>query len=83
MSLRSVPLFDAGNRPTPFLMRQWAQKGAAQPLGLIPYLTRDKVAEPHFRVLWAKAFPTRKPLPDEALADREGRGTDAFWDVFF
>lgn len=81
MSVRNVPLW-AGPYPTPFLLRQWKQKAATEPLRLIPYLTRDKAAEPHFRVLWTKAFPARQPLPEGPLSDAQGRGTDAFWDIF-
>lgn len=81
MSLRNIPLW-AGRFPTPFLLRQWTAKAAAEPLRIIPYLTPDKAAEPHFRVLWAKAFPARQPLPEGPLSTPEGRGTDAFWSVF-
>lgn len=81
MSVRNVPLW-AGRFPTPFLLRQWTAKAAAEPLRLIPYLARDLTAEPHLRQLWAKAFPARQPLPEGPLSDALGRGTDAFWDAF-
>lgn len=82
MSVRSIPLFAASGHPTTFLLRQWTQKGALQPLRLIPCLDDSRVALPSFRSVWQVAFPTRPALPSEPLADRDGRGTDAFWNVF-
>lgn len=81
MSLRNVPLFAAGF-PTTFLMRQWTAKGALTPLHLIAYLDGEQTATPAFRAVWQAAFPTRSPLPSGPLADRSGKGTDAFWNVF-
>ena len=81
MSSRSNPLFDRAGRPTPFLMAQWRQKGAAQPLqARVGYLGLERAAEPHFRALWRSAFPNRQALPNEPLAERDGRGTDVFWE---
>jgi hypothetical protein len=81
MSARNIPLFDAAGRPTPFLQAQWRQREAAQPLqSRVPHLEADRTATPQFRTLWRVAFPLRQALPKEALADREGRGTDVFWD---
>lgn len=83
MSLRSIPLFDRAGRPTTFLVRQWSQRGAAQPIrSQIAYLERDRTATPGLRQLWSLAYPTRGNLPPVALCDAEGRGTDAFWRVF-
>lgn len=80
MSIRTIPLFDFMGRPTPFLMRQWTQRGALQSLqARVIYLDRTRAAEPHFHAVWRAAFPLRQALPNEPLADREGRGTDAFW----
>jgi hypothetical protein len=81
MSKRSIPLFDRQGCPTPFLMAQWRQREAAQPLqSRVAYLQADRTATPSFRTLWRIAFPLRQALPTEPLADREGRGTDVFWD---
>ncbi len=83
MSLRSVPLFDREGRPTPFLMRQWAQRGALQPLYAgTRYLDTGKAGLPVLRGLWAVAFPTRDPLPLAPLANSDGTGTQRWWDVF-
>lgn len=80
--MRSIPLFAPTGHPTTFLMRQWTQKGALQPLRLHVYLDRDGTGLPAFRSLWQVAFPSRAPLPSVPLADKAGRGTDAFWSVF-
>lgn len=82
MSLRSVPLFDRSGRPTVFLIRQWAQRGAQQGIRQLSYLEADRSATTGFRQLWQLAFPLRGPLPPGPLADGEGRGTEAFWRVF-
>jgi hypothetical protein len=83
MSLRSIPLFDAGGRPTAFLMVQWAKRGALQPLmARVSLVEADGTANPMFRARWAAAFPSRQRLPTERVADPQGRGTDAFYDVF-
>lgn len=81
MSVRVIPLFDRGY-PTIFLIRQWTQRGALQPLRLLVCLEADLSATPVFRSLWQAAFPERGPLPYGPLADKAGRGTDAFWNVF-
>lgn len=83
MGLRSIPLFDRMGRPTPFLMAQWAKKSALEPLqARIIYLEPDRSANRLLRALWASAFPTRQPLPFGPVADADGTGTDAWWDVF-
>jgi hypothetical protein len=81
MTIRANPLFNNG-KPTVFLMRQWAQRGALQPLRLVDYLDSDGNALLTFRAVWQAAFPGRAPLPREPLADRAGRGTDEFWNIF-
>lgn len=83
MSARSGPLFDRAGRPTPFLMAQWRQRSPDQQQPLqsrVPLLQDDRSATPQFRILWQRAFPLRQALPNEPLADREGKGTDAFWE---
>lgn len=82
MSIRSAALFD-GRRPTLTLRLQWAQKGALQPIvSGLDILEQDGSAARSFRLLWSKAFPDREPLPVVALAEKDGRGSSAFWDVF-
>lgn len=82
MSVRFIPLFENG-RPTPFLMAQWRKKGGLQPLNArVAYLDENRCANPVLRGLWAATFSDLGPLPTEPLADRDGRGTQAFWNVF-
>jgi len=83
VSVRVNPLWDQEGRPSAFMVRQWVDKGALTSLhSRIAYLTQDRTATPHFRTAWEAAFPDRDPLPKEAIADRAGRGTDRFWDLF-
>lgn len=83
MSSRSVPLFDREGRPTPFLMAQWRQRSAAQPLYAgTRYLDTGRAGLPVLRGLWAVAFPLRDPLPHAPLANSDGTGTQRWWDVF-
>ena len=81
VSSRNLPLLQGG-RPTTFMIRQWTQKGGAQPLRSMVYLNADRTAAPHFRSLWALAFPTREDLPAGELVDAAGVATDAFWRVW-
>ncbi len=82
MSLRNASLFE-GQKGTPILRAQWAQKGALQPfLAGALLLEADRTATRYLRELWPKAFPTRQALPYEPLGHEDGRGTDAFWTVF-
>ncbi len=81
MSVRANRLWDHG-KPTVFLMRQWTQKGALQPIRPLNYLASDGTALPELRRVWSAAFPTRGPLPQAPLSDRAGLGTDEFWNVF-
>lgn len=82
MSIRNVRLFDASGRGTPFLARQWQQKGASQPFQVMAQLvTRDGVSTGYFRDVWKAAFPTRQPLPYRP-SDPDGRGSAEFWEVF-
>lgn len=83
MSVRLIPLFDRMGKPTPFLMAQWRQKGGAQPLQAgTGYLDAGRAATTVLRGLWVAAFPTKYPLPTDAIVDEAGRGTRRFWDIF-
>ncbi len=64
------------------MVRQWTQKGGAQPLRILPYLNPDRTATDELRTLWTKAFPTRDDLPAEPLVDADGRASDEFWRVW-
>jgi hypothetical protein len=82
MTIRNAAMFD-GPRPTLALRMQWAQKGALQPIvSGLDILEQDRSATRSFRLLWAKAFPDREPLPYAALAEKDGKGSIAFWDAF-
>jgi len=81
MSRRTEKLWDEG-RPTLLLRGILRDLGATQPLlATVPYLDKDGRARDIFLGYWAKALPTRDPLPFEPLADKDGRGTQRFWDV--
>jgi hypothetical protein len=80
VSLRNAALWD-GRRATPILRGQWVQRAAATPLPTCELLEQDYTATRHFRGLWATAFPTRDPLPLAPLSNKDGTGTQAFWDV--
>ncbi|HJR83448.1 MAG TPA: hypothetical protein VJ775_05930 [Sphingomicrobium sp.] len=81
MSEFAQVLFRSG-KATPLMLARVRAKGAR--IGLSPglQLTTDGRATDGFRDWWAKAFPTRTPLPREALHDREGRPSIAFHAVF-
>ncbi len=82
MSLRNAALFE-GQKGSPILRAQWAQRAALQPLpaGFL-LLEEDRTATRYFRGAAKAAFPTRQPLPFEPLADEAGLGTNVFWKWF-
>lgn len=84
MSLRNNALFTGDGRGTPFLRIQWGKQGATQPfLAGNVLVTEQGLATRYFAALWRAAFPDREHLPiHRALAEDDGRGTPAFWDVF-
>lgn len=83
MSVSAIPLFDRAGRPTTFMVRQWTQKGGAQPIRpQIAYLNPNRTATTGFRTLWSLAFPTRDALPGGALVDADGRAGMEFWRVW-
>lgn len=84
MSLRNNALFTGEGKGTPFLRAQWTKQGASQPfLAGSSLVTDEGLATRYFAALWRAAFPLREHLPiDVALAEDDGRGTTAFWDVF-
>lgn len=81
MSLRSSPLFDAEGKGTPLLFGQLRRRLPLQPVQSRAVLVRDGVATIYFAAWWRAAFPTREPLPTEAIARRDGAGSDRFWDL--
>jgi hypothetical protein len=82
MSLRNAVLFEDG-KPSLVLRLQTAQKGALQPIAQGAVMVeQDRSASRYMRLWWAKAFPNREPLPFGPVATEDGRGSDAFWDVF-
>lgn len=81
--MRAVVLFTPEGLGTPQLFGQWRQKGALRPIQAYAVLIdRQGGASAHFRQAWKAAFPGREPMPLDAVANRDGTGTDAFWDVF-
>lgn len=71
----------ADGQPTYLLLSEWRNRDPRIPLQVVPVLSADRRPLVEFRGIWRAAFPDRKPLPDESLADDDGRGTEAFWDV--
>lgn len=43
---------------------------------------QDGSATNYLRSTWRAAFPDRSPLPFERVANKDGTGTDLFWQVF-
>mgnify|MGYP000844020998 FL=1 len=81
--MRSLVLFTPEGLGTPQLFGQWRQKGGLRPLQAHAVLIeRDRTASVYFQQVWRAAFPGREPMPREAVANRDGTGTDRFWDVF-
>ncbi|MCR5876925.1 hypothetical protein [Phenylobacterium sp. J367] len=82
MSIRSARLFLDGGLPAPLLLAQWRAKGAERALQARTPLVSAGLATNEFRSVWAVAFPARQPLPSGPLANRDGTGTDLFWEAF-
>ena len=83
MSHRPVVLFTPERKATPLFMAAWRHEGGLQPiLSGVELLDENLSAKPTFRGLWRRAFPDKQPLPLGPLANKDGRGSDAFWDVF-
>lgn len=83
MSIQSAVLFDADGKPTYLLVSQAKSKSAARSLQpAVRCVDQTGHATPYFQAWWNVAFPARNPLPDEPLADADGVGTLAFWQVF-
>lgn len=83
MSIQSAALFDQDGKPTYTLVSRVKAKAAARSLQpAVRCVDENGEATAYFRAWWSVALPTRNPLPDEPLADRDGVGTPAFWQVF-
>jgi hypothetical protein len=79
--VRKATLFEPDGKPTGILLRQWRRRDPAKPLQARIALADRGAPTAYFTRLWRDAFPDRRPLPDR-IADKDGRGTDEFWDVF-
>lgn len=76
-------LFTSEGKPTPLLLAFWRDRApvvSLQAAGAL--LASDRTASDLFRSQWRAAFPNREPMPVDAIAERDGRGAVAFWDVF-
>jgi hypothetical protein len=79
--LRNAVLFEPDGKGSGLLLAQWRRRDPAKPLqARIPLTDRGRPT-PYFARIWREAFPDRRPLP-ERVAQKDGRGTDEFWDVF-
>jgi hypothetical protein len=80
--MRNATLFEPDGKPTGIMLAQWRRRDPAKPLQARIALTdRGGRATSYFTRIWPDAFPDRRPLPDR-VAEKDGRGTDQFWDVF-
>lgn len=68
-------MFTDKGRASPYLHKRWEDKGALEPLQPLVVYVSGGYAKPAFRSLWAKAFPSRDPLPTDAIATRDMRFT--------
>lgn len=81
MSIRRAILFLPNGKGSPTLFSQWRTKGPLKPIQTSNYLHDDGAPTRYFAQLWREAFPARRPLPAR-IANPDGTGTEAFWDVF-
>lgn len=74
-------LFENGE-PSYLLLSEWRNRDPATPLSVaMQALNADRTPSDLFRSAWRGAFPDRAPLPNEPIAEPDGRGTQAFWDA--
>jgi hypothetical protein len=79
--LRNAVLFMPDGKGSPLLFAQWRRRDPAKPLQVRIPLADRGAPTPYFEAIWRAAFPTRRQLPGK-VAEKDGRGTDEFWDVF-
>ena len=80
--MRKATLFESDGKASGLLLAQWRRRDPAKPLqARIQLADRSGVPTTYFEAIWRAAFPDRRPLPAK-VAERDGRGTDEFWDVF-
>lgn len=75
-------MFKPDGRATTHLIHRWRGKGALQALQPAAIYVGGGYAKPAFRSLWHRAFPSRDPIPTDAIATRDGRFTQemlAIW----
>jgi hypothetical protein len=82
MSIRNVVLFTPGGQATPTLFLQWRMREPAKYIRPAAILVDGGMATRYFRELWRLAFPDRRDMPLEPVANKDGTGTERFWDVF-
>lgn len=82
MSLRKLVLFREDGKGTQHFFGQWRRKAPLRPIQSRAVLVDGGLATRYFRELWTVAFPTRERMPDDPIANKDGTGTDRFWDVF-
>ncbi len=81
MTIRSAPLFDKDGKGLPLLFGQLRRRMPLQPVQARVALVSAGIATPYFAKWWRAAFPDRLPLPQEAIASRQGVATDQFWNL--
>jgi hypothetical protein len=75
-------MFRENGRATPYLLARWKAKGGLKPLQPAAIYVGGGYAKPVFRSLWKQAFPTREPIPTDAIATRDGRFTEAMLSIW-
>ena len=74
--------FTPQGRPTARFVKLWKAKGAAQPLMTLMQLHKGGYATHGFRSLWRKAFPNRRAIPSDAIAQKDGQMTEAMLGIW-
>lgn len=76
-------MFTPAGRPSPHQIKRWRAKGGLKPLmPLAVYIDEGGMALPVYRSLWARAFPTKRPMPQGPVATRSKRFTADMLDVW-
>lgn len=82
MADQDIIMFDGSGRASFLHLARWKAKGAAVPLQPAIALAIKGQATDYYRAAWRKAFPDRRALPNEPIATRDGRFTQAMLDVW-
>lgn len=76
-------MFTDKGRASPYLHKRWKAKGALEQLQPLAIYVTGGYAKPSFRSLWSRAFPTKDPLPEDAIVTRDMRFTREMLGIWF